>query len=97
MTLNLSLWFLYIIRCSKGQLYTGITTNVARRFSEHQTNSPKMAKFLRGKGPLTLVYQEEVGSHSEALKREIQVKKLSRKRKLALIETEIDENHSSVI
>lgn len=97
MTLNLSLWFLYIIRCSKGQLYTGITTNVARRFSEHQNNSSKMAKFLRGKGPLTLVYQEEVGSHSEALKREIQVKKLSRKRKLALIETEIDENHSSVI
>ncbi|MCL1131050.1 GIY-YIG nuclease family protein [Shewanella sairae] len=79
------LWYLYMVRCAKGQLYTGITTDVARRFSEHQSGSAKSAKFLRGKGPLTLVYSETVGSHSDALKREIALKKWSRAQKLALI------------
>ena len=82
---NTTLWFLYMVRCAKGQLYTGITTDVARRFSEHQSGSAKSAKFLRGKGPLTLVYSETVGSHSDALKREIALKKWPRAQKLALI------------
>ncbi len=82
-----STWYLYLIRCANGHLYTGITTDVARRFNEHQSSSPKAAKYLRGKGPLTLMYQEQVGTHSDALKREIAVKKLSRAQKLALIES----------
>ena len=82
-----ALWFLYMVRCANGQLYTGITTDVARRFSEHQSNSAKSAKFLRGKGPLTLVYSETVGSHSDALKREIALKKWPRAKKLALLST----------
>ncbi len=76
-------WYLYIIRCKAGQLYTGITTDVQRRFSEHQAG--KGAKFLRGKAPLALVYQEEVGSHTTALQREHQIKQLSKAQKEALI------------
>ncbi|MCH1930452.1 GIY-YIG nuclease family protein [Shewanella sp. A25] len=81
-----SLWYLYLIRCANGHLYAGITTDVARRFNEHQSGGAKAAKFLRGKGPLTLMYQELVGSYGDALRREIAVKKLSRAKKLALIE-----------
>ncbi|MFV0597849.1 GIY-YIG nuclease family protein [Shewanella sp.] len=83
---QVSIWYLYLIRCANGHLYTGITTDVARRFNEHQSSSPKAAKYLRGKGPLTLMYQEVVGSHGDALRREIAVKKLSRSQKLAMIE-----------
>ncbi|MEL4390429.1 GIY-YIG nuclease family protein [Shewanella xiamenensis] len=82
---QVSTWYLYLIRCANGHLYTGITTDVARRFNEHQSSSPKAAKYLRGKGPLTLMYQETVGSRGDALRREIAVKKLSRSQKLALI------------
>ena len=82
-----SLWYLYLVRCANGHLYTGVTTDVARRFSEHQSGGIKSAKYLRGKGPLTLMYQEQVGSHGDALRREIAVKKLSRSQKLALIES----------
>ncbi|MGI2098142.1 GIY-YIG nuclease family protein [Shewanella glacialipiscicola] len=82
-----SLWYLYLVRCANGHLYTGVTTNVARRFSEHQSGGVKSAKYLRGKGPLTLMYQEQVGSQGNALRREIAVKKLSRSQKLALIES----------
>jgi len=80
-----SVWYLYMVRCANGHLYTGVTTDVARRFSEHQSGSAKSAKFLRGKGPLTLAYSETVGSRSDALKREIELKKWPRTRKLALI------------
>lgn len=80
-----TMWYLYMVRCANGHLYTGITTDVARRFSEHQSGSAKSAKFLRGKGPLTLAYSETVGNHSDALKREIALKKYSRAKKLALI------------
>ncbi|RLL51742.1 GIY-YIG nuclease family protein [Mariprofundus sp. EBB-1] len=69
-------WFLYMVRCHSGQLYTGITTDVARRFAAHEAG--KGAKFLRGKGPLALQFQMQVGSHSEALKKEVQIKKLSK-------------------
>jgi len=72
-------WFLYMIRCHNGQLYTGITTDVARRFAAHEAG--KGAKFLRGKGPLALQLQMQVGTHSEALKKEIQIKKLSKEAK----------------
>ena len=81
------LWYLYLVRCANGHLYTGVTTDVTRRFSEHQSGGIKSAKYLRGKGPLTLMYQEQVGSHGDALRREIAVKKLSRAQKLALIES----------
>lgn len=78
-------WWVYIIRCAKGQLYTGITTDVARRFAEHSDGAPKGAKFLRGKGPLALVYQEPQADRSSASKREAAIKKLNKTQKLALI------------
>lgn len=78
-------WYLYIIGCGTGQLYTGVTTDVARRFNEHSANGRKTAKFLRGKVPLTLLYTEVVGNHSQALQREIKVKKLTKNQKIQLI------------
>nr|WP_194335048.1 GIY-YIG nuclease family protein [Mariprofundus sp. KV] len=73
-----------MIRCNSGQLYTGITTDVDRRFAEHQQG--KGAKFLRGKGPLELVFTALIGDRSDALKMEIRVKKLRRSEKEALIQ-----------
>ena len=81
-----TVWWLYLIRCGDDSLYTGITTDVARRFEEHESQSPKGAKYTRGKLPLVLVYQKAIGTRSEASKEEIRVKALSRKEKLALIE-----------
>jgi len=78
-----SLWFLYMIRCKGNMLYTGITTDVERRFEQHQAG--KGAKFLRGKAPLELVYQITVGNHSEALKEELRIKKLSKATKEKMI------------
>ena len=76
-------WHLYILRCGDGTLYTGITTDVEKRFQAHQ--SGKGAKYTRGRGPLELVYRENCGSHSDALKREVEIKRLSREQKQALI------------
>jgi len=81
-----SLWFVYLIRCADGSLYCGIATDVARRFGEHTEGAPKGAKYTRGKGPLELVFQKEVGSRSEASKEELRIKKLSKKAKLLLLE-----------
>ncbi len=78
------LWHLYIVRTRKGHLYTGITQDVARRFSEHQEGGKKAAKFLRGKGPLKLEFQQEVGNKSSALKIESAVKKLPKQKKESL-------------
>jgi putative endonuclease len=66
-----------------GSLYTGITTDVERRFAEHQAG--KGSKYLRGRGPLTLVFKEKVGSKNQALAVEIKVKKLTKARKEELI------------
>ncbi len=77
-------WFLYIIRCNNGNLYTGISTDVARRLAQHE--SGKGAKFLRGKGPLELVYQKKIGSRSDALKAESTIKKLTKTDKEKLIQ-----------
>lgn len=78
-----AIWYLYILRCADGSLYTGITTDVQRRLAEHR--SGKGAKYTRGRGPLELQYQEECGTHSDALKRELAVKALTRGEKEALI------------
>ena len=78
-------WHLYLVRCHDGSLYTGITTDVARRFAEHQGNGDTGAKYLRGRGPLVLVFQKKLGSRSLALGVESKVKKLSKARKEELI------------
>ena len=76
-------WKLYILRSGDGSLYTGISTDVQRRLEEHR--SGKGAKYTRSRGPLELVYEEECGDHSAALKRELEIKKLSREEKMKLI------------
>lgn len=76
-------WHLYILRCRDGSLYTGITTDVEKRLEAHR--SGKGAKYTRGRGPLELIYREECGTHSDALKREIEIKRLTREQKQALI------------
>jgi predicted GIY-YIG superfamily endonuclease len=76
-------WYLYILRCGDGTLYTGITNDVEKRLEAHRMG--KGAKYTRGRGPLMLVHQECCGSHSDALKREAAVKRLTRQQKDALI------------
>jgi len=76
---------LYIVRCADGTLYTGIATDVDRRLTEHKSGL-RGAKYLRGKGPLQLVFSEVVGSRAAASQIEYQVKKLSRLKKLELID-----------
>lgn len=73
-----------MLRCGDGSLYTGITTDVERRLEEHRTG--KGAKYTRGRGPLNLVYQEECADKSTALKRELEIKALTREEKLKLTE-----------
>lgn len=80
-------WYLYILRCKDNTLYTGIAVDVQARLEMHR--SGKGAKYTRGRGPLELVYTEECGSHSDALKREIAVKKLPRQDKEKLIESKM--------
>ena len=76
-------WKLYILRCGDGSLYTGITTDVEKRLEVHR--SGKGAKYTRGRGPLEVVYREECGDHSTALKRELEIKKLTHEEKEKLI------------
>lgn len=77
------MWYLYMLRCGDGSLYTGITTDVEKRLQAHR--SGKGAKYTRGRGPLTLVYRETCGDHSQALKRELTVKALTRQEKEDLL------------
>ena len=77
-------WYLYILRCGDGTLYTGITTDVQARFAQHQAG--KGAKYTRGRGPLEVVYTEECEDHSGALKRELAVKALPREEKERMIQ-----------
>lgn len=76
-------WYLYILRCGDGTLYTGIAVDVQKRFQAHVQG--KGAKYTRGRGPLELLYEEACGAHGDALRRELQVKALSRQEKEALI------------
>lgn len=76
-------WYLYILRCGDGTLYTGIAVDVEKRFSMHA--SGKGAKYTRGRGPLTIVYTECCGDHSAALRRELEIKALPREEKENLI------------
>ena len=79
-------WSVYIIECAKGQLYTGISNNVKKRFINHQLQKPNSAKYLRGKGPLKIVYINKIGLKSDALKEELRIKKLTRIEKLKMID-----------
>ena len=74
--------FVYMLRCKDGSLYTGWTNDVAHRFAMHCAG--KGAKYTRGRGPLELVYTEELADKESALRRECAIKRLARSAKLAL-------------
>ncbi len=77
------IWFCYLLRCADGTLYCGMTNDLDKRVQTH--NAGKAAKYTRVRLPVILVYTEECESRSVALKRELQIKALSRQAKLNLI------------
>ena len=77
-------WYVYMIEASDGSLYTGITTDVQRRFKEH-CSPEKGARFFRGRQPVKVVYTESHPDRSSALRRESAIKNLSRNEKIGLI------------
>ena len=77
-------WYLYLLLCADGSYYTGITTDVKRRFAEH-CESPKGARYTRSHHPLKVVYRKKIGKQGEALKMERRVKRLSKAQKEKLI------------
>lgn len=78
-------WIVYILRCADDTLYTGITNDLPKRLAMH--SSGKGAKYVRGRTPFTLAYQETHLSKSAALKKELFIKSLSREAKLRLLIT----------
>lgn len=76
-------WTVYILVCADGSLYTGITNDLNRRITEHETG--KGARYTNGRAPFRLVYQELHTNRSDATKREAAIKKMARARKQALI------------
>ncbi len=76
------MWYVYILECSSQTLYTGVTTDIERRFKQHQR---KTARYTSYNPPVRIVYAERRTSRSAALRREASIKRLTRKEKLALI------------
>ncbi len=85
-----SIWKVYIVECSDGSYYTGITTDTQRRLLEHNY-SFKSAKYTRSRRPVQLVYEETVDNRSVASKREYAIKKMKRKDKTQLIKSNKNE------
>ncbi|RPJ08800.1 MAG: GIY-YIG nuclease family protein [Deltaproteobacteria bacterium] len=83
-------WYLYMVRCRDGKLYTGIAIDIERRIAEHQAG--KGAKYLRGRAPLRLVFKRKIGTRSLALKVEQLIKKLPKREKEMIVATGIELN-----
>jgi len=83
----MSLWKVYLIRTRSGALYAGTTTDVARRLAEHGRGGSRGSKYLRSRGPLTLVYQAEVGGRALACRAESRIKRLTRLKKEEIVST----------
>jgi putative endonuclease len=81
----MSPYYFYLLRCRDNSLYSGITTDLTRRLQEHNSPGGKGSKYVHSRLPAELVYQEKLSSKSEALKREAEVKKWRRSKKLTLI------------
>jgi putative endonuclease len=79
-------WTVYVVHCADGTLYTGIARDAVRRVREHNSGGRLAASYTRGRRPVVLVYQEAAVTRSEALRREYQIKHLSRQDKVRLLE-----------
>ena len=84
----MTIWSVYLIRCADDSLYTGITTDVARRFETHK--SGKGAKYLKTRRPFALVFSQEVGNRSQASKLEYAIKQLPKTKKEQIVSGELD-------
>ncbi len=78
------IWIVYLLECGDKTLYCGISNNFEKRIKQHRNELPGGAKYTRSRQPLIVIYQETTNSRSEALKRELYIKKMSRKAKLEL-------------
>jgi putative endonuclease len=79
-------WWVYVLRCADGTLYTGVTTDPARRLAQH--NAGTASKYTRCRRPVVIAYRERARTHGDALRREFAIKKLSRAAKDALLATQ---------
>ncbi len=77
-------WSVYILRCDDGSLYTGVSTDVERRFAEHAGNA-RGARYFNGRTPVAVAWREDGHTRSSAHRREAQIKRLSRREKLRLV------------
>lgn len=80
--LNKDIWSVYLVRCSDGTLYCGISNDVLKRVLKH--NSGNGAKYTKTRRPVVLIYQKKIGTMGEALKKERQIKKMNKKAKESL-------------
>jgi putative endonuclease len=76
-------WWVYVLRCADGTLYTGVTTDVSRRLAQH--NAGTAARYTRSRGPVEVVHTEPAKGRGPALRREAAIKKLPRAAKLELV------------
>ena len=79
------MWEVYMVRCRTGEFYTGCTTDIKRRVKQHNRGSG--SRFTRSRRPVVLVYHEPCSTKSSALKRENQIKRMTRLQKMALVQT----------
>lgn len=84
--MNMGDWYVYMVRCSDGSLYTGIAKDVSRRVDEHNNSARLGSRYTRSRRPVILVFQENYQSRSNAARREAEIKRLSRQDKKMLIE-----------
>ncbi|MBN9286825.1 MAG: hypothetical protein BGO43_05275 [Gammaproteobacteria bacterium 39-13] len=82
-------WFVYVIQCKDGSWYTGVATDVKRRFQEHQEQGKKCAKYLKGKGPLKLVFKQLMDNKVQAYQAEYLIKRLTKKQKNEVIKNKV--------
>ena len=82
---NKKTWYMYVVECADGTLYTGITTDLSRRINEHNYGS-RGAKYTRSRRPVRLKLTDECDNHSNALRKELKFKKLTRKQKKEIID-----------
>lgn len=86
----MSEWHLYLVRTADGALYTGVSTDVDRRFAEHCDGTARGSRYLRGRGPLELVYSQRIGQRGLALRVESRFKRLTKERKEQIVQSRPD-------